>query len=278
MKKSIIYAFCILAIALVACEPIEERDSIGGAISADQLDIKATPIVVNGKKSNMLVLENHSPVNSFWNCSPYLSTSSSDTVLLVIAGNNTIKFTGLNPDGSIIKKELIVSVDELTFPVPPEWGYLCGSGEKSWVWDNTASSCFGNGGYKGNVSPGWWTVQVSGMDEQAAGEGDGASMVFSLDGSSLIKKTTTNITTKGSFKFDMSQITKDDGGNIWSKGKLTTTGVTVLAGISINENKKPVNEYDILSLDNDKMVLSYHAQGTGSWGEAWFWLFRKADN
>jgi len=276
--KNIIYALYMLVIVLVACDPIENRDSIGGAISADQLDVTATPIVVNGKKSNKIVLTNNSPVLSSWDYGLKISQKQCDTILMVVPGNATIAFTGLNPDGSKITKDLQVTVDELTYPVAPQWGYLCGSGQKTWVWDETASSCFGNGGYLGNNSPGWWALKIGELDGQAAGEGEGASMVFSTTGASLTKNYTNGTAaSKGKFDFDMSKTTADGNGATWAQGVLTTSNVTVLCGISINEGKKNVNSYDILSLDNNKMTLSYHAPGTGAWGEAWFWLFRKAD-
>jgi len=50
MKKSIIFSLLILATAFLACEPIVNRDDIGGAITATDLNVKATPIVVNGKE------------------------------------------------------------------------------------------------------------------------------------------------------------------------------------------------------------------------------------
>ncbi len=278
MKKSIIFSLLILASAFMACEPIVNSNDIGGAITADQLDIKATPVVVNGKNSNKIVLTNSSPVLSSWDYGLKVSQKQSDTILLVVPGIATITFTGLNPDGTKITKDLQVTVDELTFPVAAQWGYLCGSGQKTWVWDETATSCFGNGGYLGNNSPGWWALKVGELDEQAAGEGEGASMIFSTSGASLTKNYTNGTAAKkGKFDFDMSKTTADGNGATWAQGVLTTSNVTVLCGISINEGKINVNTYDILSLDNDKMTLSYHASGTGSWGEAWFWLFRKAD-
>lgn len=275
MKKSIIFSL-LAAAAFAACDPIEDRDSIGGAITADQLDVTATPVVVNGKNSNKVVLTNHSAVLSSWNYGVGVTQKQMDTVLMVVTGTSTIKFTGLNPDGTQITKEIPVEIQELSFPVPAQWGYLCGNGGKNWVWDNDAASCFGNGGWKGCAAPCWWALKVGEIDAQAAGEGDGASMTFSTDGASLTKHYTNGTAdAEGMFSFDMSKGYNDDAGNVWSQGVLTTKNVTVLCGISINENKINVNSYDILKLDESNMTLSYHAASvTGSWGEAWFWLFK----
>ena len=51
-----------------------------------------------------------------------MSYKAADTVTLVVVGTTTIKFTGLNPDGSYLTKEIPVTVDELSFYVPPQWG------------------------------------------------------------------------------------------------------------------------------------------------------------
>ncbi len=266
----------MLSVAFVACETIEDREDIGGAISESELDVTATPVVINGVNTNKIVLENNSPVLASWNYGIGITHKNVDTVLMVVEGTSKITFDGLNPDGTTLSKELEVDVEDLYFEVPEQWGYLCGDGAKEWVWDDT-QGCFGNGGYLGNTSPGWWVLYVADIDEQAAGEGEGASMVFSTDGATLTKNYADGSSAAGTFEFDMTATTDDDSGNQWAQGMLYTSGVTVLAGISINEGSIDVNDYDILTLDDSNMTLSYHADGTGSWGEAWFWLFKAAE-
>jgi len=276
MKKSIIFSL-LAAAAFAACDPIEDRDSIGGAISVDELNVTATPIVVNGKNSNKVVLVNHGKTyNHRWNYGIGISQKETDTVTMVLTGTQNIKFIVLNANGTQTIKELPVDIQELSYPVPPQWAYLCGSGGKNWVWDNDAASCFGNGGWKGCNAPCWWALKVGEMDAQAAGEGEGASMTFSIDGATLTKHYTNGTEdAEGTFSFDMTQKYNDDAGNVWADGVLKTAGVQVLCGISINEGKILVNKYDILKLDESNMTLSYHASTvTGSWGEAWFWLFK----
>ncbi len=56
----------LLIMVVSACEPIEDRMDIGGAITAEQLDITATLVQVGGKNSNKVVLDNRSPVLSSW--------------------------------------------------------------------------------------------------------------------------------------------------------------------------------------------------------------------
>src|SRR5690606_29382658 len=185
--RFIIYIALLLTTTYMACDPIENRLDIGGAISAEQLTISATPVVINGKNSNKVVLENKSPVLSSWDYGVGVTQKKTDTVLLVVTGENEIIFTGLNPDGTKITKTLSVQVDELTYEVPLEWGYLTGGSEKEWVWDDTQPGVWGNGGYMGDVAPAWWVLPIDQIDGQAPGEGEGAKMVFSLGGAKLTK-------------------------------------------------------------------------------------------
>ncbi len=273
MKKQIIYPLLILAAFIIACDPIEDRDTMGNAITADELDITATPVVKKGMNTNKIVMENHSPVLSYWNYGLGTTEKSIDTAIMVVPGTSTITFTGLNANGTQITKDLTVDVDTLFYEVDPEWALLCGEGEKTWTWDESLSSCFGNGGYLGNTSPGWWALTVAEIDEQASGEGQGGTMVFSTSGATLTKNYIDGTSKSGNFSFDMSKTTYDEGGNLWAKGVLTTKSITVLCGISINEGGIDVNNYDILALDDETLTLSYHASGTTAWGEAWFWMF-----
>lgn len=263
-----------LLITLSACEPIEDRMEMSGAITAEQLDITATLIQVDGKNSNKVALDNRSPVLSWWNYGTGVTQRKTDTVLLVTTGDNEIEFTGLNANGTKITKTLTVHVDELTFDVPLEWGYLTGGSEKTWVWDDSQPAVWGNGGYLGSSKPEWWMLSIADIDAQAPGEGEGAKMVLSLNGSSLTKVKSNGDTDTGTFSFDMSKVTNLDNGDVWAKGKLTTRGVTVLCGKSPDEGSIPVYEYDILVINDSQLILSYAPPGTGAWGAAYFWVFR----
>jgi len=283
MKKSIIYAFCILAIALVACEPIEERDSIGSAISADKLDVKATPIVVNGKNGNMVILENHSPVLSAWNCGGAVSSKSYDTVMVVKTGSIDVAFTRLNPDGTKITKNFTIQVDVLS-TLPTEYKNLFGDPSqgitsKKYVWDETAGAVWGNGGYLGNTSPGWWTNDKAAMDKEDADYGSEGYMIFDLNGMTLKKSNAAGTKTEtGTASLDLSSKKLDGNGAVWASAKLITKNVTVLKGVAPNGGNAPVYDYDILKLSDSKLVLAWPEPGSGAWGTAWFWMFRKADN
>jgi len=278
MNKRLIYIWFIAATALVACDPAEDRDIMSGAVTADDLAISATPQVIEGKNSNYIDLNSDGiEALTSWDYGSGITTKTKTTVQVVLKGTNEIIFTGLNHDGTFITKTISIQVDTL-INVPEEWGLLCGSGEKKWVWDETANAVWGNGGYKGNTSPGWWTNNKASMDDNDPDYGANGYMTFAVKGSKLTKSNESGTTTMvGSFSFDMSLKTMDDGGNVWAKGKLNTKNVTVLAGKMPNHGNAPVYEYDILNLTNDKLSLAWPEPGSGSWGTAWFWMFRAAN-
>ena len=276
MKKSILLSILAVSVLLASCEPIEHRDVLQGGITESQLNISAIPEIRDGVNSNYIQLNSDgNACLSSWNYGFGTLVGTKGTVKVMAKGPNNIVYSGLNADGTMITKTITVQVDAL-YDVEPEWALFCGdSGLKDWVWDNTVAGPWGNGGYKGNSAPGWWVVSINDINGQAPGEGAGASMTFSLIGAKIIKNYNDGTTAEGSFTFDMSKITYDDGGAVWAKGKLNTKNVTVLCGKSPNESNAPVYSYDILKLTENNLVLSYPEPGAGSWGTAWFWVFMK---
>lgn len=262
---------------LFGCDPIEKRLDIGSEITANELNITAVPLMVNGKRSNKIIVNNNSPVLSSWDYGTGMTQKKTDTVLMVVTGENEIIFTGLNPIGTKVSKTLSVTVDELTFPVPPEWAFLTDGKEKTWKWDETKPAVWGSAGYLVQFAPAWWTFKEDGVAAQGPGEGLGAKMVLSLRGAKLNKMKSTGETEDGTFSFDMSQITKDTQGKVWSIGKFKTKGTTILIGKSPDEGNIPVYEFDIISLNNKELVLAYAPPGAGEWGTAYFWVFRSVE-
>ncbi|MFZ4261980.1 hypothetical protein ACFRAE_08055 [Sphingobacterium sp. HJSM2_6] len=277
MKK--LFNLIVIATSLFSfgCEPIEDRMELGSAITAEQLELSATPLMVNGKRSNKIIVDNKSQVLSSWDYGVGVSQRKSDTVLMVSTGENEIIFTGLNADGSKISKSVKVTIDELTFPVPPEWGFLTNGSERTWKWDETKPAVWGNGGYLGSLGPAWWTLKENDIHGQAANEGVGAKMTLSLRGAKLTKIKADGTTEVGTFSFDMTKKLNMENGDQWSIGKLTTKGVTVLCGKSPNEGNGPVYAYDIIVINGNELVLAYPETGVGAWGTAWFWAFRSTD-
>lgn len=280
MKKSWIYMILGIAAVFTACEPIEDRDTMGGAITAEQLNISATPVVKDGVNSNYIELySDGNACLSSWDYGLGVFVGTRGTVMVMTSGPNDIIYTGLNADGSRITKTLTVQVDKL-FDVDPAWELLCGSDEKVWVWDTTQAAgddgtpnVWGTGGWGGSVAPDWWKPGLGTVESQMPGEGEGASMVFSMKGFTLVKHKTDGTTIEGTFKLDMTNPIAFNGEK-WSIGKLITKNVSVLCGKVLNTDITECLEYEILKLTEDELVLSASKPGTAQWGDSTFWVFR----
>lgn len=113
MKK--IVGFILLAMLVAfACDPIEDRDALSGNVSANELELLVTPILVDGLKSNEYTVGNNSSVLSKWITARTTVLSSYGTVVLEKVGENSIDFKGLNGDGSYIEKNVNAVVDTMT--------------------------------------------------------------------------------------------------------------------------------------------------------------------
>lgn len=275
IKGSLIGMMACIAAVFTACEPVENRDAIGGAITAEDLNISATSVVKDGVNSNYIEVNSEgNPCLASWTYGPETFVGSKGTIKVMMTGPNDIIFTGLNPDGSKITKTITVQVDKL-YDVDPQWAMLCGDGEKEWVWDTETREdgrFWGNGGRNSDVECAWWGRGAADIDEEApyAGWGADASMVFTLNGTKFLKKSADGSKQEtGTFSFKM-----NSDPNAWSKGEISFKGTTILLGISQNDGQKPVSDFHIIYLDSERMVLGYDTENPENQGETWFWMFR----
>lgn len=280
--KKIIYTILSLTL-LIACSPIEKEYSMGRDYTADELDVSVRAVVVNGKNTNKLIFENHSPILGEWDYSFGVTNQQVvDTAIIVVEGPLTVTFKGLNPSGSMITKKFEMDIQDLYFPVPPEWGLFCGNGTKVWEWEVNEDP-FGAGGYMGSHEP-WDPTDLSELEGgwwNQAGWGEGATMSFSIRGAAFSKTNASGTKTEtGTFTFDMSQKLMNiwEPDEIWSHGKLRING-----GTSILAGRVPhydfwyiydVYEFDIVELEEDRMVLAHWMEPREWNDEAYFWIFR----
>jgi hypothetical protein len=270
--KQIAFSAILLGLAgFTACEPIEQRAEMSGAMSAGELNISAAPLIRDGVNSNYIALScDGNAILPSWDYGTGVSQLVRDTVLLLLAGDNDIIFTGLNGDGSTISKTLTVHVDRC-YDVPVEWSYLCGSGSKTWVFDADPSlknGPYGNSGAVWNPPADWWGPGYGNFDEYDA------KMTFSLDGGAVFTKTKANgATSKGSFSFVLKSI---KGG--WASGILTFKGVTIPHPVVINGPAEAF-EFYINTLTEDQLILATLSDGTvpddfNDGHEDTSWIFR----
>lgn len=113
-KLRIILLLCVAAL-MYACDPSVDRQGMGSPIlTADELNVSATPVQVNGQNTSNIQLQNNSPILSRWLLDgSVISRKPTDTYNVKRTGVVTIVFEGYNPDGTQVDKELQVSVDVL---------------------------------------------------------------------------------------------------------------------------------------------------------------------
>ena len=275
MKNILLLSILAGAITFTSCDPVEDNPSSKlVSMTADQINATVTIEQQGGKHVNKAKIVANNPLPVQITNGVNTIASSSGELLLFNTGENTIIVSVMNPDGTIVSKEITVNVDEMYYEVAPQYALLCGSGEKVW----------GNGGYlaapaqdfadTGNGT--WWGTTADDIANQAKDYGfnpadaGNATMTFVLMGTKIIKSSGE----AGTFSFDMSKITMSaDNTNLWAVGKLYTTGESILFPCQINSGDK-IQEYDIMTLDENKLVLTYASPGTGSWGEATWWRFK----
>jgi len=115
MKKIFSFVSVLAGVFTMACTPLEDRATLEVKnLTADQLEVSAHAVVVNGKNSNEIVVENHSPILSEWMLGTDKSTAASHTFLARKTGENTIHFRGLLGMGKYVEKDLTVQVDEIS--------------------------------------------------------------------------------------------------------------------------------------------------------------------
>ena len=119
--KKIFLALPLLALLLTACNPSDiEGGSEWGAISADQLQVSATPVQVDGKNGNVLHVVNHSPVTTAWEADQLVENSTHNTftegdIYVTQLGQQTVRALATNTGGEPIVKEITVQIDTISY-------------------------------------------------------------------------------------------------------------------------------------------------------------------
>jgi hypothetical protein len=113
MKRIILY-IALFAAVFAACDPIEDRDTLSGVVSQENLQLSADPIVVDGRNSNEVIVENNSPILSRWISDRSQIESAYATVLFDNVGTKEVQFVGLNGNGSKVEDNLSVQIDTMT--------------------------------------------------------------------------------------------------------------------------------------------------------------------
>ena len=300
MKKiAVLFLTSAVAMAFMACNPIENRQEMTGATTQEKIDkfVTVTQLMmtdpVTGKqvKSNLFNFNSDGldALSSFtYDLGEFRGTKDDSVVCAYVPGSISISFTAYNRDGTTSKpKKFGPFTVEACFNVPEEVTYLCGEDSKSWTWDmdtdDPDDGPYGQGDAY-DFAPDWWSTWND-EDVASSPEGIGAYMTFAKSGA-LTKTTNDGKTTQGKFGFVMG---KNANGDRWTDpiGKITTNGITVLYGID-TDSGDDVYAYDVSSIDEDHLVLGKLMDSTNGddggqpdeqgWGQVTWWFFTPYDN
>jgi len=250
MKNIILSLFIGLIALFSACNPIEDRYEMGPKLPADQID--ATVTSIDG--TNKIVLKNNTlSVNGAWDYKFGVSSKMVDTVVVPVVGTYNVTYIATT-EGGLVYKDIPVTIDAMTYPVP---GYseLTGNGAgKTWVYD-VSPYC-----YLGPKNPAkwgavWWNPGSAGYEN--------AEMTFSIDGANTVYKMTNEGNEEtGSFLIDMANM------------KLTIIGAH-LPDYEYTGDESGV--YTICVLEDGSLVL-YQERTAAAGGNGWFWRFVPKDS
>lgn len=271
MKKRILYLLTGVVFMVGACTPIEIREEAGPVVPASDFNYTITNDAAN---DYIVTLDNQTPGVLFsWDYGWGVTRKQHDVVRFLVPGTYKVKITALT-GGGIVTDEKTVTVtksDPEAFQ-EPQWQWLTNKAAgKTWIWDDTQAAPWGNGGYKGCNAPCWWAVSMSDLNGRGVGSDE---MTFDLNGGRNLTLKAASVPSAGTIKgtFDLKFDVLLPG---WDVGKLTTTNTTVINGIYVNNSNAVVENFYVLKLTADQLVLSSPEPGvTGDWGTAWFWMFK----
>lgn len=255
------------------------KDGAPSSFENTDFDVNKVKVVQemtqDGLKGNRLTVYNANPHLSNWSFGSSTLDKNVGSIFVTDVGTYTLSLTYTKADGTSKTVEIGQYTIEGMSYVPEVLANLFGaSGEKTWQWDDTsANGVWGNGGYMGSTHPDWWKVSFAGIDEQAAGkgtiagDGSGATFTVNLKNKTFVK----NNGASGTLSYDLDDIVSKG----WNTGSLKLKGVNIPMGYLVNNGNAIPDKYYILSVStSSSLVLCAPEPGAGSWGTAWFWMFK----
>ena len=241
--KTINYIIFALASFVIfpACDPIEDRESLGEKVSESDIRISVSQ---STDKDNIVYLENKTPsVIPYWDYGTGYSSQQKDTILIPFAGTYDISFTAWSAGGpTTVVKQVVVSQNDPDYFADEVWGLLTNNGEgKTWVWalDCPGGFPYGNGP-EDCLAPVWWTVNVAGLADWGI---DKDEMYFDLKGAANYTITKTSGVTKAFFDVSKMEV----AGVVYPRLKI------IGGGLSRDEGGTGV--YHIVKITEDELIV-----------------------
>ena len=119
--KKIFFALSMLALLYTSCDPSSDDGATGFMenVTAENVQASVKPVQVDGKNTNLIIVENHSPITQQWTADQLvekqtLSPKAYDTIYVTHTGANVVKMTCKNIAGEFTK-DFTVNVDEIYY-------------------------------------------------------------------------------------------------------------------------------------------------------------------
>ena len=184
MKKNIFAAplLALMMTALTSCDPSHDNESAIGAISPDQLTQELQITAKSAGNNNLTVFTTPTRYIKVYDAKTNSLMGTGTSVKIQIAPPTTeasfyAVTAAMDGNTSVKSGSKSITISEYT-DLPAIYDKIFGDGaggftSHTWGWDATDNGgiCWGNGAYLENTAPGWWTVSINDIDEQAAGKG-----------------------------------------------------------------------------------------------------------
>lgn len=291
MKKSLLYGFFALSLAIVglsSCDPVDSDDhSLGAKPQENQLAFSATPTT---GKSNIIELKNESTVKGvvMWDLGNG-GTAKGESVKAQypFKGEYTVAMTLYTTGGSAtITKVVSIANDDMSLLDTPMYNALTGGSAnlegKTWVFDQYHAGHFGVGPGKGNPEynggPSWWSCPANGKLESSLYTQEftfvqvGVKMIWKNNGKIYTNEAGKNAlggaaTVPGAGDFDVEYTPKESYTYTLDETNKTLT----LSDGAFMGHYAGTSTYTIVSLTEDELYLE--AVSTVESGNGWWYRF-----
>lgn len=256
------------AMALLACEPIEDRLELKNSFDPEKIELK---VVQPSTGSNKLSIQMNTPgVVGFWDYGIDRGFTDRVEVVYPIPGTHTFTFyvtNGYLPGNDLseveyVSKSIEVKIDKLDYELPASYYRLVGEElqSKTWVFDRSNPDMWW---YMTDAdwTAFWWQPDLGDCPD-ADGE-----MVFDLKGGA-------------NFTYYSAPDAEAVSGSTWGFNKdytkLTIKGDANILGVAGGaENNTGSKEYQVLELTDERLVLF---QSDMVWSPGWVWVFMAKSN
>ncbi|MBS7563268.1 hypothetical protein KHS38_02520 [Mucilaginibacter sp. Bleaf8] len=264
MKALHIFLFFALSVALVSCDPREDRKNLPEPVLKSELKFSVTQ---KQGYDNIIMLESKTLGSlAYWDYGTGTTNKMKDTINLPFAGQYWIRYTALSGGGPVTDSvQVKVSQNDPEYFKDQRWAYLTnGTAGKTWVLDMSSPiGWYGTDYLLHNGSSNDWSYQPDYAGNTWVMENkDWGYMNFSLNGGANYSKVTYDasskpVTSRGSFNLDL------------VNQKIRFTGADLFFGGDYRSHASNWTNVFIFSLTANKLMLGVLRDNAAAGGPAY---------